>query len=127
MNYDRQRQASSMTSDGSFQLQELGDYSDFVPGVDDLGRHSEDMSTWNDALGAPEIKVDEWDKIGYSPSSSYQFYFALAIGIMVAGVAAGWSLGLNTHQSSGSNPATIEQKQIITDWPAPGFVDTRLS
>jgi hypothetical protein len=117
MNYDRQWQASSTTSDGSFQRQEIGNYSDFVPGVGDLGRHSEDISTWNDALGAPEIKVDEWDKIGYSPSSGYQFYFLLAIGGIVAGVAAGWSLGL--HQLSVSNSATIEQKQMIAGMPTP--------
>ena len=63
MNYDRQWQVSSLTNDVSFQPRELGSHSDFVPGVDNLGRHSEDMSTWEDALGAPEIRVGESDKI----------------------------------------------------------------
>jgi hypothetical protein len=119
MNYDRQWQVSSMTSDVSVQPRDFGNHSNFGLGVDDLGRHAEEMSISKDEFGAHEIKVGEWDKIGYSPSSSYQFYFALAIGSMVAGVAAGWSLGLNTHQLPGSNPATIEQKQMIAETPTP--------
>jgi hypothetical protein len=119
MNYDRQWQVSSMTRDVSFQPRDFSNHSNFDPCVGDLGGHAEEMSIPKDELGAQEIKVGEWDKIGYSPSSSYQFYFALAIGSIVAGVAAGWSLGLNTHQLAGSNPATIEQQQMIAEMPTP--------
>lgn len=119
MNYDRQWQVSSMTNDVSFEPRELGSDGDFVPGVDNLGRHSEDMSTWKDALGASEIRVDESDKIRYSASSNHQFYFALAVGAVVAGVAVGWSLGLATQHVSASNPAAIEQKQVIAEIPTP--------
>lgn len=119
MNYDRQWQVLSVTNDVSFQPRELGNHRNFVPGVDGLGRYSEDMSTWQNEPDAHEIKVGESDKIGYSTSSSYQFYFALAIGGIIAGVAVGWSFGLTTHQLSASNPATIEQKQLISEIPTP--------
>ena len=119
MNYDRQWQVSSLTNDVSFQPRELGSHSDFVPGVDNLGRHSEDMSTWEDALGAPEIRVGESDKIFHSASSNHQFYFALAVGAIIAGVAVGWSLGLTTHHVSASNPAATGQKQMIAEMPTP--------
>ena len=89
MNYDR-HQVSSLTNDVSFQPRELSNYSEFVPSVDDLGRHSENMSTSRDALGAPEIKVGESDKICFSASSNHQFRFALAGGAIIAGVAIGW-------------------------------------
>jgi hypothetical protein len=117
VNYDSQWQVSSMTSDVSFQPRDFGNHSNFGHDVGDLGRHAEEMSTSKDEFDAHKIKVGKWDKIGYSPSSSYQFYFALAIGGIVAGIAAGWSLGL--HQLSVSNPATIEQKQVIAEIPTP--------
>ncbi len=119
MNYDRHWQVSSLTNDASFQQREFGSYSDFVPAVDNLGRHSEDMSTWDEALGAPQIRVGESDKICYSASSSHQFYFALAVGAIIAGVAVSWSLGLTTHHVSASNPAAIEQKRMIAEMPTP--------
>jgi hypothetical protein len=91
MNCDRQWQVSSVTDDVSNQFQELG---------------------------AHEIKVCESDKNAYSASSSHQFYFALAIGGIIAGVGIGWSFGLTTHQLFASNPATIFQKQISETPPS---------
>ena len=119
MNYDRQWQVSPVTNDVSFQPGELGNHSDFVPAVNDLGRHSADKSTWKDDLEAYEIKFGQSDKIGYSASSNFQFYFALAIGAIIAGVAVGWSFGLSTHQLSGFNPVTTGPKQLIAVMPTP--------
>jgi hypothetical protein len=114
MNYDREWQVSSMTSGVSVQLRDFGSHSNLGLRVGDLGGAAEETSTSKiDELDVHEIKVGEWDKIGYLPSSSFPFYFALAIGSIVAGIAAGWTLGL--HQLSGSSPATIEQKQIIAE------------
>jgi hypothetical protein len=118
MNYDRQWQVSSVTNDVSLQSQDLSNYTDFVPTVDDWDRHPADMSARNDELGAHEISVGENDKIHYSDSSNHQFYFALAVGALVTGVAVG-CLGLTTHHISASNPAAIEQKQVIAERPTP--------
>jgi hypothetical protein len=118
MNYGRQWQASSVTNDVSFQPQELGNHRDLVPDFDDLGRHSERMSAWKDELGKHDINVGESDKVAYSASSSLQFYVALAIGGIIAGVGLGWSFGVTKHQLFASNPATTLQKQTITRMPA---------
>ena len=119
MNYDRQWHVASPTNDVSFQSRDLGNHSDFGPGVDDLGRRSDDMSTWNEEFDAREIRVGESDRVGHSVSYSYQFYIALAIGGIISGVAVGWSLGLIPHQLSASNPATVEQKPLIAGMPTP--------